>query len=102
MMMVPPDPTARGHVRRLALVVLACLLGFTLWVPGFHHHESEHAAAHCTLCLTVAVQSWDLPSATATLPLPLSADGRSLLAVPAPKPRVGVDRRQAPRGPPLT
>jgi hypothetical protein len=86
----------------VAPVVLACLLGFTLWVPGFHHHDNEQTSTHCAICLTVAAESWDLPSAAATLQLPLAADGRLILGETSTKPRPGVDHSQIPRGPPLT
>jgi hypothetical protein len=87
---------------RVALLFTALALGLSLWVPAFHHHDTDNAGADCTVCLTVGALSCDLPTAAASFDLAPPAEGRPLLDRAPLGLAAGVRQSESPRGPPLT
>jgi|WetSurMetagenome_2_1015567.scaffolds.fasta_scaffold1029147_1 hypothetical protein len=95
-------PEPRGRTPGIALLFAVFALGFSLWIPAFHHHDTGEASANCTVCLTVGAQSCDLPTAAASFELPPPVEGGPLLD-PAPLGlAAGACQSESPRGPPLT
>jgi hypothetical protein len=92
---------ARTRTLRIALLFTALALGLSLWVPAFHHHDTDDASADCTVCLTVGAQSWDLPTVAASLELPPPVADQTLAEETPPRTAPGVDQCESPRGPPL-
>jgi hypothetical protein len=97
-----PSVGHRTGAFRLALLLAACALALSLWVPGFHHHTAGNESADCTVCLTVGAQSSDLPTVVAALDVPAPTDAGSLFERTSPRATDAVDDSAAPRGPPLT
>jgi hypothetical protein len=97
-----PVGRRRAGAFRLALLLAACSLILSLWVPGFHHHGAGNESADCTVCLTVGAQSSDLPTVVAALDVPAPTDACSLFERTSPRATDAADDSESPRGPPLT
>jgi len=97
-----PAPEPRKRTFGIALLLAALALGFSLWIPAFHHHDTDEASASCTVCLTVGAQSYDLPTVAASFELPPPVEDRPLLDSAPLGLAAGARQSESPRGPPLT